>query len=716
MQTDIKTDIINSLLREAQQLIDFDVFEYPPQYDIGWYCPDMEERILPALRASPGAQAMESIYYLIWIKFACNKNNRYKKALLAGVCPMFLSLVGEAAALIDFDVIIGGMNDLIPKYFREYFLRLKLGVENKSFSPMFVWDEACNSPVLYIGGRLLRSAEDICVKLRSIDAYGGRLIIEGFFSPGILLEHGGSLYARCRGEEFLLAETRAYSETSHFGIVLLKEYTFRFEVSDEDLRAGDSIGFVLRAGDRYLNCPVRFIRPQAKLASYPHASYTLIGRGRMLRYDSGACLITVHTAGRLSIFIRELRYAAALFGSKTKISRKFLYLFLRLLYFAVSPFFKRKEIWVYYDKLYKAGDNADYLFRYAAAQKDGILHRYILNGDAPEYAGMKKTYGRQILRFRSLRHIVTSLHAANILATHSNALGFLGLSPPMRSYFANIIHARVSCIQHGLTIQYMPEYQARFIDNTQLYFCASKYEADNLMLPAYDYEQGMIKLTGSPRYDGLNTERIYAETNSYLCDRHRCTILLAPTWRRELTIDNNRIGTKKGNSPHFKKTSFFRVYNDLLNNEKLNSLLDAEGAILNFLLHPTICGQADDFQQSDNIKIIAADEESYEELIGEADLFITDYSGVQFDFAYTAKPIIYFHSDEIPPAYESGFFDYDRMGFGPITKSTDELIKQLELAFAADFAAKDEYRCRADDFFVHRDKENCRRVYEELLR
>ena len=33
---------------------------------------------------------------------------------------------------------------------------------------------------------------------------------------------------------------------------------------------------------------------------------------------------------------------------------------------------------------------------------------------------------------------------------------------------------------------------------------------------------------------------------------------------------------------------------------------------------------------------------SYEDLLTESSLMVTDYSGVQFDFAYMKKPIIYY--------------------------------------------------------------------------
>ena len=55
-----------------------------------------------------------------------------------------------------------------------------------------------------------------------------------------------------------------------------------------------------------------------------------------------------------------------------------------------------------------------------------------------------------------------------------------------------------------MSVQKIAIAQNRLRDNTRLYFCASKYEIDNLSRPVYDYVgYDALKLTGVPRYDGL---------------------------------------------------------------------------------------------------------------------------------------------------------------------------------------------------------------------
>ena len=56
---------------------------------------------------------------------------------------------------------------------------------------------------------------------------------------------------------------------------------------------------------------------------------------------------------------------------------------------------------------------------------------------------------------------------------------------------------------------------------------------------------------------------------------------------------------------------------------------------------------------------------------------VTDYSGIQFDFAYMRKPLVYYHPEELEAHYEEGTFHYDTMAFGEIVREEDELVELL---------------------------------------
>ena len=99
----------------------------------------------------------------------------------------------------------------------------------------------------------------------------------------------------------------------------------------------------------------------------------------------------------------------------------------------------------------------------------------------------------------------------------------------------------------------------------------------------------------------------------------------------------------------------------------------------------------------------------------ESSLMVTDFSGIQFDFAYMRKPLVYLHHKDIPQHYEEGTFHYNTMAFGEICHDNDELIDTLIEYMQNDCQMKPEYVKRADDFFYYRDHNNCERIYKEMI-
>ena len=106
---------------------------------------------------------------------------------------------------------------------------------------------------------------------------------------------------------------------------------------------------------------------------------------------------------------------------------------------------------------------------------------------------------------------------------------------------------------------------------------------------------------------------------------------------------------------------------------------------------------------------------NYEEILTTSSLMVTDYSGVQFDFAYMRKPIVYYHPDTLPPHYEAGGIDYPSQGFGPICTNHETLVDTICEFIENRCKAEDEYKRRADDFFAFDDHNNCERIYRDIL-
>lgn len=263
----------------------------------------------------------------------------------------------------------------------------------------------------------------------------------------------------------------------------------------------------------------------------------------------------------------------------------------------------------------------------------------------------------------------------------------------------------MTCIQHGLTTQAIAMYQHQLKDNTKRYYCASKYEIGSLLHPVYGYKEEALRLTGVPRHDGL-------------VNRAEKIILFTPTWRQNLALPSI-MGNARRYNPEFKHSTYCKRIQELLTHPRLIECARREGYTIQYLMHPAVSVQAEDFdfeEVRDVVTLLTGSGDlSYEYLLTHAALMVTDYSGVQFDFGYQRKPIVYYHHNEIPPHYEEGCFDYATMSFGPVCtdneSTVDTLIRYMESGCKMD----EPYVSRADDFFAWSDHDNCRRIYEDAL-
>jgi CDP-glycerol glycerophosphotransferase (TagB/SpsB family) len=265
---------------------------------------------------------------------------------------------------------------------------------------------------------------------------------------------------------------------------------------------------------------------------------------------------------------------------------------------------------------------------------------------------------------------------------------------------------RIACapsthVQHGLSVQDLTFDSNRVVNNNKRYYCASRHEITNLSQPEYDYDPQVLRLTGIPRYDGLIND-----------DRRQ--ILITPTWRSYIAMPAV-MGSSRPYNPDFCNTDYYRIFQSLLENEKLAQIAEKTGYRIIYLLHPVISAQKKDFHPGKGVELVSSLDISYEEILTQSSLMVTDYSGVQFDFAYMRKPVVYFHPPELPPHYKEGGFFYDTQGFGEICTDVETLVETLCGYMESECRLKDFYRARQDDFFAFDDHENCRRIYEDAL-
>lgn len=439
-------------------------------------------------------------------------------------------------------------------------------------------------------------------------------------------------------------------------------------------------------------------RPELlKKDAAPSGKRTAASKGRPCPEKNSVLAIRICRAGKAQRLRRELallkEIATAPYGSR----KMFV---MRSLYWLTKPVYGRKNIWLTFDKLYKGGDCGEYFYRYMRTRRGEVDPYYIIRSDVPD--GKRLTQeGLHPLYYLTWKQRLIYLHASMIFATHSSVHGFCGFSKWEVRFVQDLLKATNTCIQHGLSVQDLTLDSNRIINNNKRYYCASPCEIENLSRPEYDYDREVLRLTGLARYDGL-------------VNREQKQILITPTWRAYIAMPAV-MGSSRPYNPEFKHTEYYRVFQQLLENETLKETAKRTGYRIIYLLHPILSAQKEDFRVSGNVEILPATEINYEEILTQSSLMVTDYSGVQFDFAYMRKPVVYFHPPTLPPHFLDGGFSYEEQGFGEICQSVEELVEELCGYLESGCALKEAYRAREDAFFAFGDHENCRRIFEDAL-
>ncbi len=671
--------------------------------------------------------AQEHALFVIKFMIEANLDNVNKHLFEGDEAEAMLLRLGRALAGVPDDVICGGKliqdPDSTDKHARivERFpgtyhikkknedlitwLLLMLKYQNKKLEFDFEGGFYCfeGNPV----GALTKPTADIQFMDNADDHGKTNLTIEGRLNP-IMLMNGGMFGVMAKNHFYPAVFDQRYAHTKAFGMSVYKLHAFTIKLPVEYAEDTD-IAFVVRMTDRkgcQVDLPVtlEFDSHFSRLCDKFDHSYWKINK-HLYSYVSAANVMAVRPAKKWDLIKREV----SLWGDmiKTKNLKVIKFIIVRAFLLA-KPLLKHKPIWLFWDKIYKAGDSAEYMFKYAQAKEDGIKCYYLADENCEDYARLVNE-GYKPVKRRSIMHRYAFLYADMIIVSNSTVYAFNDFGTVNSALIRDLMNFHVCCVQHGMSIQKIAVAQNRLRDNTRLYFCASKYEVENLSKPIYGYGgHDALKLTGVPRYDGLVND-----------DKKQ--ILITPTWRMQAAVPvTKNEGVARDYNPLFKRTDYYRIYNSLINDHRLIGAAKRCGYKLLYVLHPIVSPQIDDFDKNDAVEIIPSVATkghpgvNYEKVLKESSLMVTDYSGVQFDFAYMKKPVVYLHHKDIPKHYEEGSFFYDTMGFGEICTDNEELVNALIDYMEEGCKIKPEYKARVEDFFAFSDRKNCERIYRVM--
>jgi CDP-glycerol glycerophosphotransferase (TagB/SpsB family)/glycosyltransferase involved in cell wall biosynthesis len=576
----------------------------------------------------------------------------------------------------------------------------KVGLLKLKHGGVALHEDALEAVPYFSAGRVRMPFNPAVVQVA--EECGGVAHIAGFYD---LPDYGlARVVARCGGREYA-SETAALHWKRFYYLGEVAHAALQFDLYVPVPEAGGSVEFFYRTGGGRLLPAALEYAPESRLGGTAGAAP---GASPAAATDAGAdagadaaaagaadfivCDTTIisRTPGLHILSVERLTYPALRYyaGRHGRAYPRSAGARALQNYAELFPELPKRRVWVFMDRKDCAGDNAEHLFRYAAAQADGVEKWFVVERGSPDY-GRVARYG-QVAAFGSEEHLLLLLLAEKFISSH--ALCDL-LPDGSQAVLQPFLRCAQVFLNHGINKDDASSYSGRYMKNFALFVTAARLEREEVLSDRYGYAEGAVRLTGYPRFDGLKSAP-------------QRQILFMPTWRRHLNSPQD-----KGYNPGFKDDPFFHAVNAVLTDARLKRLLKASGFTLLFKVHPEMRQQTADFAQSEEARVT---EEGYGALLESGAALITDYSSVAFDFASLKKPVVYYQA--VPSHFEASYFDYETMGFGEVVRTADELAGAVGKLLRSGCRMEEKYQRRVDGFFAFADRGNCRRVYGEICK
>ena len=236
------------------------------------------------------------------------------------------------------------------------------------------------------------------------------------------------------------------------------------------------------------------------------------------------------------------------------------------------------------------------------------------------------------------------------------------------------------------------------LHRTDFFNCASSYERD-IKLNGWKFPEEKLITTGMARFDRLQPDSPAKEVRN---------VLLMMTWR-EWLLDLTE--------EEFLESDYFRCMLDLLNSPELKELITSYRLNIKVVLHPFMKTYEEYFKPLESggrISLITFDEASIKEEVIDADMLLTDYTSVSWDFLYQNKPIIFYMFDQKVLEEKRGtYLNLDEDLYGYKAGDIKEVIDTLEHIVTGE--NKNPWHEKAKYYFDYFDQENCRRLADKII-
>ncbi|MCC9145762.1 MULTISPECIES: glycosyltransferase [unclassified Arthrobacter] len=360
-----------------------------------------------------------------------------------------------------------------------------------------------------------------------------------------------------------------------------------------------------------------------------------------------------------------------------------------------------RDAWLLMDRMDRADDNAEHLYRYLQRERPDINAWFMLDRGSDDWERLAAD-GFRLVAYGSDEAVLLVMNAAYKISSHANAdIEF----PVSRKRFGEG-PGRFVFLQHGVTKDDM----SRWLNMKKIALMITATAAEQESITGdgntYDFTSHEVQLTGFPRHDEL----LKAAEKVPLSER--CLILVAPTWREYLRDELAGSPSDEERAERFERSEFGRHWLALLRSTKLRQLCVQEGYQMVFLPHPELASLVPLLELPEHVRAVSYTNIRVQEQLVKSHTLITDYSSIAFDAAYAGSRVLYmqFDGDEIfegGHVYRKGYFDYRRDGLGPVVTDSEGVVDQL---LKRSNSAGGIYTDRIRKTFRYWDKQSSRRT------
>lgn len=688
---------------------------YDRQYSLSFYSESVNRFIIPMLKGYAGSPFVMSVMmYLIEIKFALNADDHYKRVITDSKVTEFIENCSQALKFIDDTVIMNSrlchLSGLDPEMlFR--FLRMKYKnprlypvtdvvppgtTENHKYYVAENRMEALNMSgefVCHLKNVLITRSKDISADIRAVNSGGNGLFFDAVLNGcSCLAPEDFSVYVSVNGNKSAVTPTSVYTLRKYFGEPFLKRYSFRFFVPFSSGKKLDTACLYFKYERLSFRMRLTFSAPGARITDEFKNSYAVFS-GRMLSYDAKSRSLVLRRASDSLVAVSESRLISDI-GRAAGLTARLSSGRIRRMARSVERDSNGRKILVFYDET-GINYNGNLLFRYFSRHKGTVLEPYfITEHDSPEKNFLTESGYDNVLDIGSAKAKAAVIAADYIYATDCDPYESLGFKEADCLFFRDMMKAKIIAVRNFFLTYQTAQFENRLRDNTSFIFCTSEKEKKNLLSPIYGYSDDMIRVTGSAMLDAVS-------------DKREKLILISPGDRRIFNIYNNC------DYYRFSESAFFKAYEFILSDPGLIRACRENGWKIAVMMPPAIEQYTKMFHTDDIVRMFSATEKNETTLTAAASVLVTDYSELQYRFAYSGKEVMYYFPPGLPISSEHKGENISSNGFGDLYFEKEALRDAIIKGIADGFIRSEKYSNRAREFFGTSEKSACRRILDE---